>query len=224
MARGSGVRLRVALVGGPMYDPLYQAIPAFERETRHRGRGRGAAPAPRAERVRQARVRVRRLRSRPAVHAHEIRAVAGRMALAARRPAPAPDDVADLLPRAAELSRVGRRLLQVPRNLDVRLLHYRRDLFEDAVGARRVRGAIRTAAAGAGNVDRARRRRGVLHAARAVRLSCSPGGARGSSARSTSCWSAPEGICSTWRFVRRSTRRPACGPRTISPSCTIAGR
>ena len=33
MARDSGVRLRVALVGGPMYDPLYEAIPAFERES-----------------------------------------------------------------------------------------------------------------------------------------------------------------------------------------------
>ena len=51
---------------------------------------------------------------------------------------------------------------------------------------------------------------------------CSPGGAPGSSARSTSSWSAPAGICSTWRFVRRSTRRPACGPRTIWPRCTIA--
>jgi multiple sugar transport system substrate-binding protein len=36
--------------------------------------------------------------------------------------------VSDLLPRPAELSRVDGRLLQIPRNLDVRLLHYRRDL------------------------------------------------------------------------------------------------
>jgi multiple sugar transport system substrate-binding protein len=36
--------------------------------------------------------------------------------------------VGDLLPRAAELSRIGGLLLQVPRNLDVRLLHFRRDL------------------------------------------------------------------------------------------------
>jgi multiple sugar transport system substrate-binding protein len=38
----------------------------------------------------------------------------------------------DLLPRPAELSRINGRLLQVPRNLDVRLLHYRRDLIETA--------------------------------------------------------------------------------------------
>lgn len=40
-------------------------------------------------------------------------------------------DEADLLPRPRELSRIGGTLMQVPRNLDVRLLHYRRDLFED---------------------------------------------------------------------------------------------
>ena len=38
-------------------------------------------------------------------------------------------DHSDLLPRAAELSRIDGRLLQIPRNLDVRLLHYRRDLI-----------------------------------------------------------------------------------------------
>jgi multiple sugar transport system substrate-binding protein len=37
----------------------------------------------------------------------------------------------DLLPRPVEFSRLGGRLVQVPRNVDVRLLHYRRDLFED---------------------------------------------------------------------------------------------
>ena len=41
----------------------------------------------------------------------------------------------DLLPRPAELSRIDGRLLQIPRNLDVRLLHFRRDLI--ATRARR---------------------------------------------------------------------------------------
>jgi multiple sugar transport system substrate-binding protein len=41
-----------------------------------------------------------------------------------------PDElVDDLLPRPAELSRIDGKLLQIPRNLDVRLLHYRRDLI-----------------------------------------------------------------------------------------------
>jgi multiple sugar transport system substrate-binding protein len=37
--------------------------------------------------------------------------------------------LADLLPRPAALSRIDGRLLQVPRNVDVRLLHYRTDLL-----------------------------------------------------------------------------------------------
>src|SRR5262249_59878981 len=43
-----------------------------------------------------------------------------------------PEDVADLLPRPAELARSDGRLFQYPRNLDMRLLYYRRDLFEEA--------------------------------------------------------------------------------------------
>lgn len=39
-------------------------------------------------------------------------------------------DTGDLLPRAEMLSRIDGRLLQVPRNLDVRLLHYRNDLVK----------------------------------------------------------------------------------------------
>ena len=42
--------------------------------------------------------------------------------------------VGDLLPRPAELSRIDGRLFQIPRNLDVRLLHYRRDLIDRAPG------------------------------------------------------------------------------------------
>jgi multiple sugar transport system substrate-binding protein len=43
--------------------------------------------------------------------------------------------LADLLERPLALSRIDGRLLQVPRNLDVRLLHYRRDLLEDGAPA-----------------------------------------------------------------------------------------
>ena len=51
------------------------------------------------------------------------------MAVAARRGHARDELVDDLLPRPAELSRIDGRLLQIPRNLDVRLLHYRRDLM-----------------------------------------------------------------------------------------------
>jgi multiple sugar transport system substrate-binding protein len=45
------------------------------------------------------------------------------------------EHLADLLPRPLELSRIDGRLLQVPRNIDVRLLHYRRDLLGTGVPA-----------------------------------------------------------------------------------------
>ena len=46
-----------------------------------------------------------------------------------------PEHVADLLARPLELSRIDGRLLQVPRNIDVRLLHYRQDLLDRRVPA-----------------------------------------------------------------------------------------
>lgn len=124
--------VRVALVGGPMYDPLYTAIPKFERQT-------GLA------------VEVVARLPHPELNAFVKQAfetAAPRLDLLSTHTKYAPsqaewlaplDDLwtaseqADVLPRALELSRIGGRVLQVPRNLDVRLLHYRRDLFESPV-------------------------------------------------------------------------------------------
>jgi multiple sugar transport system substrate-binding protein len=124
----SGNVVRVALVGGPMYDPLYDALPEFERQN-------GLA------------VEIVARLPHPELNAFVKQAFesgAPRLDLLSTHTKYAPsqaewlaplDDLwteqADLLPRARELSRIGGRLLQVPRNLDVRLLHYRRDLFED---------------------------------------------------------------------------------------------
>ena len=125
------MRLRVALVGGPMYDPLYQAIPAFERE--HGIAVEVVAELPHPE----LNAFVRRAFESGGcdldlLSTHTKYAPSQAEWLSPLDDILRPEEVADLLPRAAELSRAGRRLLQVPRNLDVRLLHYRRDLFEDA--------------------------------------------------------------------------------------------
>jgi multiple sugar transport system substrate-binding protein len=123
-------RVRAVLIGGPMYDPLYDAIPRFERETGHT-----------VEIVEQLR--------HPELNAYIRRAFNGTapdidLLSTHTKYAPSqarwlrsldalpPAATADLLPRPLELSRIGGELLQLPRNLDVRLLHYRRDLFEDA--------------------------------------------------------------------------------------------
>lgn len=121
--------VRVALVGGPMYDPLYAAIPDFEHETGLAVEIVAQLPHPELNAFVKA--------SFSSGHA-DIDLLSTHTKYApsqAQWLAPITDEVpealvADLLPRAAELARIGGELLQVPRNLDVRLLHYRRDLVE----------------------------------------------------------------------------------------------
>ncbi len=110
-----------------MYDPLYDAIPRFERET-------GLA------------VEVVVRLPHPELNAwvkHAFESGAPDIDLLSTHTKYAPSQAAwlapieavlsteherDLLERPAALSRIDGRLLQVPRNLDVRLLHYRTDL------------------------------------------------------------------------------------------------
>jgi multiple sugar transport system substrate-binding protein len=122
--------VRIALVGGPMYDQLYSGIPDFERAS-------------------GIRVEIAAQLPHPELNAFVANAFEAGVALDAisthtkYSPSQAPwlraiDDVMpdelvrDLLPRPAELSRIDGRLLQIPRNLDVRLMHYRTDLRSDA--------------------------------------------------------------------------------------------
>jgi multiple sugar transport system substrate-binding protein len=122
--------VRAVLVGGPMYDPLYDAIPAFERTTGVRVEIVARLPHPELN----AFVKERFESGAPALDVlstHTKYAPSQAQWLSPLDGDLPPEDVCDLLPRPAELSRIAGRLLQVPRNLDVRLLHYRRDLFED---------------------------------------------------------------------------------------------
>ena len=128
-------RVRVALVGGPMYDPLYARVPSFERETGLAVEIVARLPHP------QLNAFVKDAFGRGGnpdldlISTHTKYAPSQAQWLAPIDDMPG-ELVADLLPRAAELSRIDGRLLQVPRNLDVRLLHVRRDLFDDpALGA-----------------------------------------------------------------------------------------
>jgi multiple sugar transport system substrate-binding protein len=114
-----------------MYDRLYERIPVFERETGVRVEVVVRLPHPELN----AWVK----RTFEAGHSdidllstHTKYAPSQAQWLAPLDEWLPPETIADLLPRPLELSRIDGRLLQVPRNLDVRLLHYRRDLFEDA--------------------------------------------------------------------------------------------
>ena len=118
--------VRVAFVGGPMYDALYDGIPGFERETGLRVEIVARLPHPELNAFIK-----RTFESGPAdldlISTHTKYAPSQAQWLR-----PLEGEVAgdDLLPRAEELSRIAGQLLQVPRNLDVRLLHYRKDLLE----------------------------------------------------------------------------------------------
>jgi multiple sugar transport system substrate-binding protein len=121
--------VRVAFVGGPMYDGLYDAVPEFERA--HDVRVEIVARLPHPE------------LNAFVKHAFEtgtpldVISTHTKYAPSQARWLSPLDDVApaglvqDLLPRPLELSRIEGRLLQIPRNLDVRLLHYRSDLIAE---------------------------------------------------------------------------------------------
>src|SRR5688572_687263 len=135
VGRASGT-VRAALVGGPMYDPLYDSIPAFEAATGLRVEVAAQLPHPQLNAyVKQA------FESGDAgidlLSTHTKYAPSQAQWLSPIDGEIGSETAGDLLARPAELSRIGGRLMQVPRNLDVRLLHFRRDLFEDEAEQRR---------------------------------------------------------------------------------------
>ncbi len=132
-------RLKVALVGGPMYDAFYAArLPAFTAET--------GIP-----------VEIGAQLPHPELNDHLAGAYAsgeGDYDLVSTHTKYAPSQAGwlrpldDLLPAGAlddfepatvDLARVGGRLLGAPRNVDTRLLHYRTDLFGDPAEQRAFR-------------------------------------------------------------------------------------
>ena len=122
--------LNLALVAGPMYDPLYELLPEFEAKT-----GR--------------RVHVAARLVHPELNAHleqVYRAGTGAYDLISTHNKYAPSqkyflhplddwfreaELNDFIPSVLEMSRVEGWLLSIPRNIDVRLLYYRQDLFQD---------------------------------------------------------------------------------------------
>ena len=118
--------LKVALISGPAYDPLYQCLPEFTEAT--------GVP-----------VNVSFTGDHPALNRHlaSLNDVPYDLVSTHSKYAPAqlkflaPIDslideavLRDFVPAALEMARVGGALYGVPRNIDVRLLHYRTDLIE----------------------------------------------------------------------------------------------
>ena len=120
--------LRIALVGGPMYDGLYDTIPQFAAA--HNIHVEIVAKLPHPELNAFVKDAFESGAILDAISTHTKYAPSQAQWLRPLDDLLPAELVRDLLPRPAELSRIDGRLLQVPRNLDVRLLHYRRDLIE----------------------------------------------------------------------------------------------
>jgi len=126
--------VRAAFVGGPMYDGLYERIPEFERNSGLKVEVVVRRPHPELN----AWVKENFASGSPDIDllsTHTKYAPSQVQWLAPIDELVPDDDLADLLPRPAELSRIDGRLVQLPRNLDVRLLHYRRDWLGENVPA-----------------------------------------------------------------------------------------
>jgi multiple sugar transport system substrate-binding protein len=110
-----------------MYDPLYEAIPDFIRNTGVAVEVVVRLPHPELN----AWVATNFAGGNPGVDllsTHTKYAPSQAQWLSPLDDVLQPDHDVDLLPSAATLARVGGELLQVPRNIDVRLLHYRRSV------------------------------------------------------------------------------------------------
>jgi multiple sugar transport system substrate-binding protein len=122
--------LNVALVAGPMYDPLYELLPAFEAKTGQRVHVAARLVHPELnahlEEVYRSGQGVYDL-----ISTHNQYAPAQKHFLRPLDDWFLPTELSEFIPSVLEMSRVEGWLLCVPRNVEVRLLHYRRDLFTD---------------------------------------------------------------------------------------------
>jgi multiple sugar transport system substrate-binding protein len=130
MSEGS---IRVALVGGPMYDSLYALIPRFERETGIRVEVVVRLPHPELN----AWVKREFSGGDPGIDllsTHTKYAPSQVRWLAPIDAIVSDEDRRDLLSGPLTFAHIDGRLYQTPRNLDVRLLHFRSDLLDRAPG------------------------------------------------------------------------------------------
>ncbi|MGQ0548580.1 MAG: extracellular solute-binding protein, partial [Armatimonadota bacterium] len=132
--------LRVLFVGGPMYDPLYTTLSAFERNTGWSVEVAGTLPHP----TLNARIDEEFGGGHAAydlISTHNKYAPAQRQWLSPLDEDLAQEELAAFDPRVLALARIEGVLYGVPRNLDVKLLYYRSDLMEDQTERARYRDA-----------------------------------------------------------------------------------
>jgi multiple sugar transport system substrate-binding protein len=118
--------LQVALISGPAYDPLYDCLPAFTKATgvKVNVAFRGDHP--------ELNHHLATLKEVPydLVSTHTKYAPSQLQFLAPLNELIEPAMLTDFVPRLLELASIDGSLYSVPRNIDVRLLHYRTDLID----------------------------------------------------------------------------------------------
>jgi len=119
-------KLLVALISGPMYEPLYRSIDAFTERTGVQVEigFRGTHPDLNAHLL--------ELRQNPydLISTHTKYAPSQKHLLAPLDDILNQGELADFVPSALDLARLDSHLFGVPRNIDVRLLHYRTDRID----------------------------------------------------------------------------------------------
>ena len=117
--------LRIALISGPMYDPLYDRLQMFEQQS-----GIAVKIAYQADHP-TLNAHLAALKEVPydLVSTHTKYVPSQRAFLAPLDELLAPGDLEDFVPRLLEMARIDGQLYSLPRNVDVRLLHYRTDLI-----------------------------------------------------------------------------------------------
>jgi multiple sugar transport system substrate-binding protein len=132
--------LNVAFVGGPMYDPLYELLPEFEKKTGRRVHVAARLVHPELN-AHLERVYRRREGAYDVISTHNKYAPSQKYFLRPLDDWFRESELNEFLPSVLEMGRVDGWLLSIPRNIDVRLLYYRQDLFEDPEERERFRKA-----------------------------------------------------------------------------------
>lgn len=122
--------LKIAVVGGPMYDWLYEQIPQFERDTGYSVEVGAKLLHPKLnDHIEQ--VYTDGTGDYDVIVTHNKYAPSQRQWLLPLNEHLSDDEAAAFLPSTIELATIDGDLMGLPRNIDVRLLYYRRDLLED---------------------------------------------------------------------------------------------
>lgn len=124
-------QLDVAFIGGPQYDALYSRLPDFERESGYTVNVHVQLPHP-ALNVHIDDVFAAGTAAYDVISTHVKYAPAQQAWLLPLDAHFSDTELADFSPALVELARLDGALVQIPRNVDARILFYRSDLLRDA--------------------------------------------------------------------------------------------